>query len=414
MVNETSIPAGYKKTEVGVIPEKWETKKLGEIAEINTDNLMNNTNANYSFTYVSLEDVQQGLLKNSTKCVFDSAPSRARRKVQKSDVLLGTVRPNLKSHLFIKNDVKDFICSTGFAVIRSNKNEVKAEYIYYHLFGYIIERQINTLLIGSNYPAINCKEIKSLTIPLPPLPEQEAIASGLSDVDALITALDRLIVKKRNIKQGAMQQLLTGQKRLPGFVGKWEEKTLGEIGECIIGLTYKPENVKESGLLVLRSSNIIEESLAFDDNVYVNIKVPEKLVTKEGDILICVRNGSRELIGKCALIKKKSVGITFGAFMTVYRTPYFQYVFHQFKTHLIKKQIYENIGATINQITNKNLKSFQIPLPPLPEQEAIAQVLSDMDAELEALEKKRAKYNAVKNGMMHQLLTGKTRLELRK
>ena len=99
-----------------------------------------------------------------------------------------------------------------------------------------------------------------------------------------------------------MQQLLSGRSRLPGFHGEWDDTTLGQIGECIIGLTYKPENVAEHGLLVLRSSNIQNGRLTYDDNVHVNLQVPEHLYTRFGDILVCVRNGSRTLIGKCALI----------------------------------------------------------------------------------------------------------------
>jgi type I restriction enzyme S subunit len=207
-----------------------------------------------------------------------------------------------------------------------------------------------------------------------------------------------------------MQQLLTGQKRLPGFHGEWEGTTLGEIGECIIGLTYKPENVVEHGLLVLRASNIQKGQLTYDDNVHVNFEVPDHLVTRPGDILICVRNGSRALIGKCAMIDETATGVTFGAFMSVYRTKHSRFIFHAFHAHDIQRQIHENIGATINQITNKVLKSFRVKLPPEDEQTAIAEVLSDMDAELAALTQRRDKTRALKQGMMQELLTGRTRL----
>jgi type I restriction enzyme S subunit len=140
--------------------------------------------------------------------------------------------------------------------------------------------------------------------------EQLAIATALSDVDALLGGLDRLIAKKHDLKQAAMQQLLTGQTRLPGFHGEWEETRLGRIGECIIGLTYKPENVVEYGLLVLRSSNVQNGRLAFEDNLYVNLEVAEHLYARPGDILICVRNGSRALIGKCAVIHEAAVGVS--------------------------------------------------------------------------------------------------------
>ena len=156
------------------------------------------------------------------------------------------------------------------------------------------------MLVGGAQQVFNTRAAADFVVPLPPLPEQRAIAVALSNVDALIRALDRLIAKNRDLKQAAMQQLLTGHQRLPGFTGEWEENTLGQIGECVIGLTYKPEDVVEHGLLVLRASNVQNSQLAFEDNVYVGIEVPEHLSTRVGDILICVRNGSRALIGKCA------------------------------------------------------------------------------------------------------------------
>jgi type I restriction enzyme S subunit len=253
--------------------------------------------------------------------------------------------------------------------------------------------------------------IARMPIPFPRTEaEQKAITGALGDVDELIGGLERLIAKKRDIKQAAVQQLLTGQTRLPGFTGKWEETTLGQVGECIIGLTYKPENTAEYGLLVLRASNIQEGRLTYNDNVYVNIDVSQKLLTRSGDILICVRNGSRALIGKCARIGEDAMGLTFGAFMAIYRTKHSQFVFHAFQANDIQRQIQENVGATINQITNKDLKSFRVRLPPEDEQEAIVTVLSYMDAEIEALEKRLAKTRALKQGMMQELLTGKTRL----
>lgn len=190
----------------------------------------------------------------------------------------------------------------------------------------------------------------------------------------------------------------------------WDVVKLGDIGECIIGLTYKPEDVKESGLLVLRSSNIKGNSLKFDDNVFVNITVPEKLMTKAGDILICVRNGSKELIGKSAMINKKSEKMTFGAFMSVYRSQYSNFIFHIFQSNLIKRQIQNNLGATINQITNKDLYSFAVPLPPIEEQKRIAQVLSDIDELIRSLDELIIKKRNIKQGTMQLLLTGKQRL----
>jgi type I restriction enzyme S subunit len=142
----------------------------------------------------------------------------------------------------------------------------------------------------------------------------------------------------------------------------------------------------------------------------VNIEVSDKLINRQNDILICVRNGSRNLIGKCALIQGRAVGETFGAFMAMFRSEYNKFIFHVFQSNIIKRQIDEHLGATINQITNKSLNSFQVPFPPLTQQMEIDRILSDMNAELVVLESKLEKYRQIKSGMMQNLLTGKIRL----
>jgi len=191
----------------------------------------------------------------------------------------------------------------------------------------------------------------------------------------------------------------------------WNAIPLGELGEALIGLTYRPSDVKEHGILVLRSSNIQEGHLAFADNVYVDCQIPERIRVQNGDILICVRNGSRPLIGKCALLDERVVGETFGAFMGVFRTKNSSYVFYQFQSDVVQRQIREHIGATINQITNKNLNSFIIPFPKNPNEEhLIASTLSDIDSLIVLLDKLIAKKRAIKQGAMQELLTGKRRL----
>src|SRR5439155_22013912 len=130
---------------------------------------------------------------------------------------------------------------------------------------------------------------------------------------------------------------------------------------------------------------------------FVHMEVPERIMVRVGDILICVRNGSRELIGKCTRLDERAKGMTFGAFMAVFRTPAYRFVYYQFQSAILKRQIHEHLGATINQITNKSLNSFSIPLPSQEaEQEAIAAILSDMDAEIAALEARLAKARNIK------------------
>ncbi|NOQ81940.1 MAG: restriction endonuclease subunit S, partial [Methylophaga sp.] len=154
----------------------------------------------------------------------------------------------------------------------------------------------------------------------------------------------------------------------------WKIKRLKYLGDALIGLTYSPDEVVDEGegTLVLRSSNVQNKQLAYDDNVYVNKKVPSKLVTQTGDILLCARNGSRALIGKNAQIDDHAAGMTFGAFMSIFRSPYNDYLSKVFNSPLFESQSGSFLTATINQLTTGNLNSFEIPLPPEVERKNIA------------------------------------------
>lgn len=190
----------------------------------------------------------------------------------------------------------------------------------------------------------------------------------------------------------------------------WEVKELGKLGIILSGLTYSPENIcEETGVLVLRSSNIQNRTLVFEDNVYVDKE--EYNPVKENDILICVRNGSKSLIGKNALITRNVEGMAFGAFMAIYRSNFNKYLFQIFGSDIFQKEIHKNLGATINSINGGDLKKFKIPLPPLPEQKAIAQVLSTWDTAIQKTEALLAQKELRKKWLMQQLLTGKKRLE---
>jgi len=208
-------------------------------------------------------------------------------------------------------------------------------------------------------------------------------------------------------------ELIPGYKRSDVGVipDDWDAKPLCKIGDSLIGLTYRPSEVRKYGTLVLRSSNVQNGTLCFDDNVFVETEIPERIMVRSGDILVCVRNGSRDLIGKSALIDERAIGMTFGAFMAVFRSEHGKLLHHVFQSGIFKKQINEHLGATINQITNKSLNSFQVPLPPTSEERMqIVNALSDVDALLTTLDQMIAKKRDLKQAAMQQLLTGKTRL----
>ncbi len=401
------VKAGYKNTEVGVIPEDWEVKFLSQLGE----NLIGLTYSpkdvkEYGHLVLRSSNIQNNKLAFENN-VFVEMELPQRVIVKENDILI-CVRNGSKNLIGKCALIDKKTEGSAFGAFMSVYRTDYSNYIFHQFQSNIIQKQIDEVM-GATINQLTNKDLATFQIPLPPTKtEQTCIATVLSDADALINSLEKLIAKKRNIKQGAMQKLL--QPNPDSYREGWEVKKLGEIGECIIGLTYTPENVKESGTLVLRSSNVQNNILKYEDNVYVDSKIPEKLITRENDILICVRNGSRNLIGKCALLNGRAIGETFGAFMSVYRSEFNGFVFLLFQSEIIKRQIDEHLGATINQITNKSLNSFEIPFPSIEEQTRIATILSDMDAEIQALETKLEKYRKIKLGMMQNLLTGKIRL----
>ena len=190
----------------------------------------------------------------------------------------------------------------------------------------------------------------------------------------------------------------------------WECVPLLEKTRLLNGLTYTPENVKEYGLLVLRSSNVQNSKLSFEDTLFVDCVVSDEKKIKEGDILVCVRNGSAALIGKCAQADR-DYDATFGAFMAVLRGEHNDYIHQILQQGTIQKEISKNSGATINQITNGDFKLIWLVLPgDKDEEKAIAEALSHVDRMISAYEKLILKKKAIKQGAMQELLTGKKRL----
>ena len=275
----------------------------------------------------------------------------------------------------------------------------------------------------SGVPGVNRNDLHLESVTLPEnIAEQRAIATALSDVDALLGGLDRLIAKKRDLKQAAMQQLLTGSTRLPGFHGEWEVKTLFELAErkkefFDDGDWIESEHITREGIRLIQTGNIgIGSFVEKDDKKYINEASFTSLrckQLKQGDLLIC---RLADPAGRaCVLSDIGEERIVTSVDVTIFRPP------SELADRLFLSQVFSTPdwfravsdrsgGTTHKRISRGALGQLAINLPPLPEQTAIAAVLSDMDAELAALEQRRDKTRALKQAMMQELLTGKTRL----
>lgn len=268
---------------------------------------------------------------------------------------------------------------------------------------------------------------------IPTLPEQQAIAAFLDNrcgqIDVIVADLERQVEILRQYKKALITETVTKglDKTAPmkgsgiDWIGEmprhWEMKRLKFLGSARNGLTYAPEDVvdEDKGTLVLRSSNIQNDRLTFDDNVYVNCRIPKEIVLQENDLLICSRNGSQALIGKCALIDEKTAGQTYGAFMCVYRSRYNKFIHYVFLSDIFSYYLGTFLTSTVNQLTNLNLYNIQIPIPmDLNEQQAIVEFLDHKCAEVDDLiaEKQKAAetMRQYKKSLIYEYVTGKKRV----
>jgi type I restriction enzyme S subunit len=232
-----------------------------------------------------------------------------------------------------------------------------------------------------------------LRVPYPPLPEQHAIANFLdretAKIDTLIEKQERLIELLEEKRQAVITRAVTkglnpdvrmkdsGVEWLGEVPEHWKMTRLRYLGRPIIGLTYEPSDVvsEGDGSLVLRASNVSGGQVVSADNVFVGKNIPPDLRTRKDDLLICSRSGSRSLIGKNALIPEEFAGQTFGAFMVVFRSEMNRYLYHVLHSRLFEYQSASFLTSTINQLTVSNLKSFDVPLPPPAERDAIRDYL---------------------------------------
>ena len=399
----------------------WEMRRLGDIADVDPENLSYNTDPDYEFNYISLEQVDTGRLLGSTEVVFRTAPSRARRVLRENDILMSTVRPNLMAHLFFRGQIKNAICSTGFAVIRSKPNLSDPGFLFAHLFGHVVYQQVGRILAGSNYPAINTNDVRMIVIPCPPsIEEQQAIAEALSDVDRLLEALDALIAKKRAVKQAAMQQLLTGKARLPGFSGEWKAKRLEDIGLISgAGVDKKIDN-DEIPVRLVNYLDVYHKTFLYSRNLTHEVSARQdqlrRCSVKKGDIFFTPTSEVQDDIGCSAVAMEDILDGAYSYHVVRLRLHVdwdLRFRAYVFNTKRFRDQASKSCegSGTRYVITLAKFRAMTVHLPPTKEEQAaIAAVLSDMDAEIAALERRRDKTRTLKQGMMQQLLTGRTRL----
>ena len=401
------VRLGYKLTEVGVLPEDWDTFTFGELfritagGDVDPSKSQSFCDGNHPYPIYSNALTNRGLYGY---CSYADHPADSVTITARG--MVGSA--NFRNHPYT---------AIGRVLVLLPKFEADGSY-----FAEAINSRVSFANESTGVPQLTAPQVSKYRLPVPGALEQRAIAAALGDVDALLAGLDRLIAKKRDLKQAAMQQLLTGQTRLPGFHGEWETKRLSSAGKCLRGVSYSGDadlsaHDTATTKRLLRSNNVQAATVVTTDAQYVNAArvSPQQILTR-GDILICTANGSKALVGKAGRFDQDDGHeYTFGAFMGCFRTSASDadstFVFYLFQTGRYRDFVNDLLaGSSINNLKPSSIDSLEFAFPPLPEQTAIAAVLSDMDTELTALEARRAKTRALKQAMMQELLTGKTRL----
>ena len=252
---------------------------------------------------------------------------------------------------------------------------------------------------------------QNLTVPVPKPEEQQKIAECVSSLDDIISTESQKLETLKDHKKGLLYNLLPAEGetvpklRFKEFEdnGDWDDKELKELGNLINGLTYSPNDVREKGLLVLRSSNVQNGQIDLNDCVFVAPEVKGANLIKPDDILVCVRNGSKALIGKNAIIPEDIPFATHGAFMTVFRAKYPKFVFQLFQTDGYNNQVKADLGATINSINGKNFVRYKFFVPKPQEQQKIASCLSSLDELINAQSQRVKALNLHKKGLLQGL-----------
>ncbi len=410
------LKPGYKMTEVGVIPEEWEVRNMSEITDpqrpISYGIVQTGPNVQNGIPCLRVLDINDGQINKSELITTTKQISDAyRRTVLKEGDLVMPLRGKVGDVGIIDSELEGANLTRGVALIAilpSWNGQFCRQLISWPVTRKRLEHTMN----GSALQEIPIATLRLFKIGLPPsLPEQRAIAEALSDADNLIEALDRLIAKKRDLKQAAMQELLTGKTRLPGFGGEWEVKRLGEVAEMSSGGTptssipaYYDGDIpwvsitdmtKSGKVLTATDRNLT--SLGFANSATQMFPV--------GTVLYAMYAS----LGECSIagIEVCSSQAILGIRPTKDLSNEFLYYYLVSLKPTIKSLGQQGTQANLNKGMVQN---FQIHLPPLSEQTAIAEVLSDMDGEIAALEARRDKTRALKQGMMAELLTGKTRL----
>lgn len=426
-----------KQTEVGVIPKDWDVVRIGHKTTKVGSGITPTGGARVyrreGRPFIRSQNVGWGQLLLEDVAFIDEATHDAFKAttIQCDDILLNITGASIGRSAVADSRIEGGNVNQHVCIIRTVQDQLFPRFLNYYLISQAGQRQINSFQAGGNRQGLNFGQIRSFLLPLPPTKaEQEAIAQALSDADAFIESLEELLAKKRDLKQGAMQELLTGKRRLPGFEVKagsrpteagliaedWSVATLGEhaiLKTGPFGSALHQSDYFYGGVPIVNPMQIIDGTIRPTPSMAVTELAALKLAAfrlSAGDIVI----GRRGDMGRCALVLLQHEGWLCGTGSMIIRlgpsldAHYVQRVLSS--SPIIAKIETASIGSTMSNLNQSMLRDLKIPLPPTKEQETIAEVLRDMEADCAVLKEELGKARSLKQGMMQELMSGRTRL----
>lgn len=425
------------------MPGEWGSVELQEVADVNSESLGADTSQEFTFKYIDISSVTQGVVNWNTvqHLVFRTAPSRARRILRKDDFLLCTVRPGLEAHTAAPwANRENFVASTGFAVIRSHQ-DLNPRFLAQLAFSPLVANQLRAREVGSNYPAVTERDVRQLSIPLPPLPEQRRIAEVLDTLDTVIERTEALVQKLKLARAGLLHDLLTrgldeqGQLRDPernpeaftdselgrlpktwdiGLLGEVLARSAGFFQTGPFGSQLHAREYVDDGVPVVMPQDMVggvvsETHIARITQRRANTLKRHKL--RVNDVLFARRGD----LSRCAVISTREVGWLCGTGCLLARFPettllgnWLSLVYgHDFGQRQVSARA---VGSTMVNLNTGLLSGLTLPFPAVEEQQGIVKRMHGHDARVMKEQAQLDKLRQLKRGMMEDLLTGRVRV----
>lgn len=407
------IKERFKKTEAGLIPQDWLIRSFSSVAKVASGQVDPKKEPYASMTLVAPDHIESStgrLLKEET--AKEQQAISGKYIFSKGDVVYSKIRPYLKKVILAEFDG---LCSADMYPLKPLE-DVNPVFLKASLLGYRFSKYAESVSVRSGMPKINRIELAEFSFVFPPtLKEQEAIANALSSADAYIESLEKLIAKKRLIKKGVMQELLTGKKRLPHFTNEWRQLKIGDLGIFLKGRGIKKDQASSGPIPCVRYGEIYTDhnDIIRRFRSYISTEVSlQATKLRTGDVLFAGSGETKEEIGKCVAYTLNEEAFA-GGDIVILRPSQGNSIFLGYylnSSQIVQQKASRGQGDAVVHISSSSLGSIKITIPEDDEQAAIAQVISDIDLNIIQTEDKLQKAHLIKQGMMQELLTGRIRL----